>query len=233
MSNYYIESWSFYKSYYQHVDIDYEYYLNLCKGFKTLDIFAGFGRLTNYLASEGVDIESVELEPNFAKFIQLPKEKNHVCNILDFDSTNKFERIIAAFNSFCLFTEEKDIISFFKKLDSLLVQGGIVSLSYYHPDYWEMGIGETDYFDHMGQTAELVCECDLSKRNKKLAVWIDIYRYKSHDYRYEYPTRVYESFSCLMPFLKGTQLKVIDVVKNYNKPDLPYPGWFEFVLKKE
>ena len=106
MKNYYTESWSFYKSHYQSVDIDNEYYLNFCNGYKTLDIFAGFGRITNYLKDHGVDVEAVELEPNFSQFIKLPKNKNHIFNILDFNHEIKFERIIAPFNSFCLLSGE-------------------------------------------------------------------------------------------------------------------------------
>ncbi|MEO8400519.1 MAG: hypothetical protein ABI597_01825 [Gammaproteobacteria bacterium] len=232
MSNHYVSSWKLYKSQHQDINFDFDYYLDLCKGSRTLELFAGFGRLTNYLIMQKVDIETVELEPNFAKYIQLPQEKNHICNVLDFNPIGKFNRIIAAYNSFCLFTKTDETFLFFKKIDSWLEKDGIVSLSYFHPDYWERYAGEKDHFDHEGDIIEHHSECDLTKRNNELGIWIDIYIHADKELRYEYPTRIYESTESLASFLKGTSLKIIDVLYDYDKPNPQYPGWIEFVLKK-
>jgi hypothetical protein len=98
-------------------------------------LFAGYGRLTNYLAAQKVDLEAVELEPEFAKFINLEKSKIHVKDVLTLSSSH-YERIIAGYNSFVLFTQETDIKQFFSVLDSLLAPGGYASLNYFDTNNW-------------------------------------------------------------------------------------------------
>lgn len=105
----YAESWKLYKAQSETFIDDQEYYYNFCKNYKTLEMFAGYGRLTNFLAAKKVDIQIVELEREFAKFINIDPERKHIQDILSFTSSSKFQRIIAGYNSFCLFTKDDDI----------------------------------------------------------------------------------------------------------------------------
>lgn len=214
-------------------DLDLDYYLHFCKEHTTLDIFAGYGRVTNYLIYHQVDIESVELVPELANLIQLPKEKNHICNVLDFHSERQFERVIAGYNSFCLLREECDIKHFFENLNSWLVTGGMASLSYYHPDYWYVGIDDIIQLEHEGKKIEYGASFDLSKRNEHLGIWIDKYKRDEQLFEIKYPVRVYDTPQSIEPFLLNTSLKIVDVVKNYNKEKFEYPGWIDIVLVKE
>lgn len=129
MKNLYHDNWFLYKAQAEGFNDDFDYYLNLCRGKKTLEIFAGYGRVSNMLLANSVDLETVELDPNFAQFINLPQAKNHICDVLKFDSDNKYECIISAYNSFPLLTNEGDFRAFFKRMCALLCDGGILSLS--------------------------------------------------------------------------------------------------------
>lgn len=232
MNNYYAESWEIYKHHSEGFDLDFDYYLNFCKGYTTLELFAGYGRLANPLHKAGVDIETVEMEPNFTKYIQLPLYKNHICNVLKFKSEHKFERIIAGYNSFCLLTEDVDIELFFTKLDSLLEESGKVSLSYYHQNAWE---AEPDYkqsFNYKGHEVVYLPSCDLSEEQRNKGLWIDRYKSNEFDISFKYPTRLYEDEKSLIPYLKNTKLEVTDVIHGYNKKP-PSLGWIEFVLQKK
>lgn len=233
MSRHYINSWDLYKTYNQNVDIDFDYYFRLCNGHKTLDLFAGFGRVTNFLKRSGVDVESVESEANFAKFIHLEDKKKHVCDVLDFETEIKYDRVIAPFNSFCLITNEESIYKFFKKIQKITLPGSIISLSYYHHDFWGQACSAIDEFYYKDKKVEYSCKYDLSKRNEKVGIWIDIYDYDNQRHQYNYPVRLYESEEDLYPFLNNTDLKLIDIVKDYNKLDLPHKGWIEYVLQKQ
>lgn len=232
VKNYYSNSWELYKTHSESFEDDFDYYLEQCKGHKTLELFAGYGRLTNYLLSHGIDIDSVELEPNFAKFINLPLQKNHICDVLDFRSLIKFDRIIAGYNSFCLLTKETDIFKFFQNIEVWLNTDGIVSLSYYHHDFWETGTKEKINFEYQGKKIELLEKYDLSKREEKKGIWIDEYYIDNGVMKFEYPTTLYETVDCLTQYLKGTKLEVFDVIENYRKPNIS-PGWIEFLLRKK
>lgn len=232
MTNYYDKSWELYKAHSASFNEDFKYYLEFSNGFKTLELFAGYGRLTNFLFDNGVDVETVELEPNFAKYIAIPESKNHICNVLNFNSKQKFERIIAAYNSFCLLTNDSEIALFFRKLDSWLTKEGLVSLSYYHPDAWEALNGVSTKLDTLNNVTH-ISKCDLSKRNDKIGIWIDEYHFNSKKEIYSYPVRIYETNDCLAPFLKGTGLKIKRIIHNYDCSDISDPGWIEFVLEKQ
>jgi hypothetical protein len=231
LKNLYIESWGLYKSHTESFYLDLDYYLNFCKNKKTLDLFAGYGRISNYLSLNNINVEAVELDPNFAKFIRLKNEKVHVCNVLNFNPSYQFERIIAGFNSFCLLINEDDIQLFFKKIDSWLTDGGQASLSYYHPNYWHIDANQVTSLVHNNKTFEWRSKQDLSKRNKKQATWIDIYKHNDIEYKYEYPIRLYESEKSLVPFLSETRLKLINTIKYYQQHEKN--GWIEFILQKE
>jgi cyclopropane fatty-acyl-phospholipid synthase-like methyltransferase len=118
------KSWQFYKAQSEDFVDDQEYYYDFCINKNTLDLFAGYGRLTNFLAAKNIDIEIVEIENEFAKFINIDDSKKHIQDVLMFTSTSQFDRIIAGWNSFCLFTKEEDIKKFFTQIDSLLVPDG-------------------------------------------------------------------------------------------------------------
>jgi SAM-dependent methyltransferase len=230
MVNLYRESWRLYKAHSERCHEDHAYYLDFCKGFKSLEIFAGYGRVTNFLAANKVDIAAVELEPEFAKFIEITKDKNHVADVLHFEAPEAFQRVMAAYNSFCLLTREEDIKKFFQQINSWLVKGGRASLSYYHPDYWINN--QEDHFEYEGQRIRYVAKNDASKRKQKRGVWIDEYHIGDQKIQFEYPIRVYENKEDLLPFLAGTDLVIVDIVQDYRNKNISDPGWVEYVLQK-
>ena len=59
MQNLYEESWRLYKHHTESFLDDLNYYRSFCQGHKSLEMFAGFGRLANRLASVGIDIETI------------------------------------------------------------------------------------------------------------------------------------------------------------------------------
>lgn len=232
MKTHYSDSWGLYKAHSEIFKVDLNYYLNFCKGFRALDLFAGYGRLTNRLIEEGIDVESVELESTFSEFINLPKEKKHVCSVLEFTTIKPFERVIAGYNSFCLLKKEEEIRAFFSRLHSWLTNDGLASISYYHTDFWSYVKGYS--FEHNGNVIKYQPYYDLSEIDKGRGVWVDeYYEENGVKHRYEYPVRVYQRTEDLQPFIKDAGLKLVEVIYDYNEPNLPEPGWIEFVLKKE
>ena len=209
---------------------DYTYYLNFCKGFKVLELFAGYGRLTNYLAQNNVDITVVEIEPYFAKFIKIPAEKIHITDVRTFETSEKFERIFAGYDSFCLLQDESDIINFFNKLSTLLVPGGIISLNYYHQDYW--GSGNTYEFKFNGQTIQYIPDCDLSEIELNRGIWIDEYKGNGIHSLVKLPTRIYKDSKSLLPFIKNTDLKIVETIYDHNNDNKRIRGFVDFVLQK-
>ena len=73
---------------------------------------------------------------------------------------------------------------------------------------------------------------DLSNGVDGAGVWSDIYSYNQEVYQFDYPVRLYESVRDLDQFLVGTALKIIEVINDFNRNDLEYSGWKEFVLVK-
>ncbi|WP_163832500.1 class I SAM-dependent methyltransferase [Spartinivicinus ruber] len=171
MSNIQSEIYEINKAFTQKYCYDHVYYLNFSKGHATLDLFAGFGRVSNYLANQGIDLEAVELLENYSRHIQLPSSKIHTCDVLEFTPKKTFNRIISGFNSFCLLTKDWEIKAFFTKLDSWLAKDGLVSLSYYHQDYWHTI--EKFTFQYKGKIAFYRPRYDLSERKKGRGIWID------------------------------------------------------------
>ena len=91
----YKDSWELYKYHGEQFNDDIDYYKDFCLGFDTLELFAGYGRLTNPLSAMGIAIETVELSRRFSEFIQLPPHKVHVMDVLDFQPSRQFDRVIA------------------------------------------------------------------------------------------------------------------------------------------
>jgi hypothetical protein len=232
MNNHYTESWLLYKLHSESFVDDQQYYLDFTRNYSTLELFSGYGRLTNYLFKNGVDIESIELEKNFTNFISLPDEKNHIGNVLNFNPEKKFERVIAGYNSFCLLTREEDIHNFFINLSGWLAPGGMASLSYYHPDFWLKHSGFESHFEHDGQLITHVSRPDLSNRHKKHGIWVDEYIQNGRTVSFSYPTTIYETSDCIIPYLNGTDLRLVNTVIDYNMADISDNGWVEFVFER-
>lgn len=236
MTNLYKESWRLYKAQSETFTQDQEYYYNFCKNHTTLDLFAGYGRLTNYLALRNIDIEAVELEKEFANFIKIDKSKIHINDVLKFSHKRQFERIIAGWNSFCLFTKVEQIKQFFSKIESFLVPDGYASLSYFDTNYWKYSLPEEFYIDKTKIFYEPAY--DLSKADSGCAIWIDKYQYlngnKLEKKRFEYPVRVYKSSEALLDFYKHTSLELINVVENFGlkKEEMTEAGWVDYVFRK-
>ncbi len=226
----YKESWELYKGHSSKFTDDFQYYADFCKQNPTLELFAGYGRLTNFLAAQGIDIESVELSPDFSAHIQIPEEKRHLGDVTEFRLDKKFRRIIAGYNSFCLITDPKLIAKFFRNVAALLVPNGRASFSYYHPDAWKSATG--DDFIYKNEIVTYDPSHDLSQRDAKHGVWIDRYKYQNQTITFDYPVRIYESEIDLVPFLKDTNLKIIDVIYNYNNSEISEDGWQEYILQK-
>jgi len=228
MNNYYEKSWELYKAQTEDFVGDFDYYLNFCKKYKTLDIFAGYGRLTNYLYKNNIDVEAVELEPNFAKYINLPLNKKHICDFLTFSSPFLFERIVAGFNSFCLLRETEEIKIFFKKISSLLTSDGKASLSYYHHDFWEQDSAYSFYCN--GEKIYYEPDSDLSGLDNGIGIWIDRYKKDNMNLEFRYPTKIYDGLEQLESYIQESGLFIDSIIKNYGASEPN--GWIEFVLGK-
>jgi SAM-dependent methyltransferase len=233
-NNLYVDSWRIYKAHSETFSDDTGYYIKLCTGFKTLELFAGYGRLSNPLVAAGIDLETVELEGRFTQCINLLPDKNHIGDVLTFQSPYKFERIIAGYNSFCLFTRDDDIRKFFSQVDDLLVPGGIASLNYYHQDYWATAVSYD--FSYGDQTIHYQPRFDLSKAETDgQGLWIDEYSSQNGWMgTCKYPTRVYRDAAELRVFFSHTKLELIREVREFGmEPNqVSEPGWIDYVLQK-
>jgi SAM-dependent methyltransferase len=227
--NHYENSWAIYKAHSESFLDDLEYYLKFSLGHKTLVTFAGYGRVVNYLASRGVDLSANELSQDFKKFINLPSEKIHIGNVLDFSSHVKFDRIFAAYNSFCLLLNDVDVKKLFSVFENSLSPGGQVSLSYYHPDSWHLSAPYS--FEHDGRMVKYTPSFDLSDRKNQRGIWKDMYEVDGKQFEHEYRVRIYENDSELEKMFSHTKFKIIDVIHDYNNPKIVEPGWIEYVLE--
>lgn len=230
-SNHYVDSWEIYKAHSEGFKDDYRYYYNFCNGFNTLELFAGYGRLSNHLVGLGIDLETVELEPNFAKFINLPANRNHVDNVLSYRPKQQFDRVIAGYNSFCLLTDDSDIRTFFIQLESFLKPGGKASLNYYHQNYWANAVAYN--FIHNGIAVSYKPSFDLSLADQARGLWIDEYTTDTFSSRCEYPTRIYRDRLDLHTLFKHTSLELIEEVHEFNESNVSEPGWIDYVFQKK
>lgn len=228
----YSHSWLLYKAHSDSFKKDFDYYLNFALGHKTLELFAGYGRLTNYLSRNKVDVEAVEIEPNFAGHIDLSFENIYVCDVLEFAPKTKYQRIIAAYNSFCLLTQEDDIKKFFRDMSQWLEKGGEASLSYFHPDGWPIDQPFTEILTLDNNILSYSATCDLSRRSEKIGVWIDTYEADGQTAEFKYQTRIYENAAELEQFLVGTELEIKSIIYNYDNPEIDYNGWIEYIFVK-
>jgi hypothetical protein len=227
--NLYADSWKLYKTHSDFFKYDFEYYYELCKNKKTLEAFAGYGRLTNFLQSKGINIHANELSRDLANFIELPSSKVNIGDFLTFQPEEKFERIIIAYNSFCLMKEESSARAMFKKIEELLVSNGIASLSYYHPNNW---VDPNTYeFKFEGETVSYRSKCDLSKRSEKKGIWEDLYYYRGLEFSHQYDLRIYENRQDLEALISDTKLQIIGEIRNYNNSEIAEEGWTEYLLQ--
>jgi len=228
MQNLYQESWRLYKHHTESFLDDLSYYRGFCLGHKSLEMFAGFGRLANKLAADRIDLETIELSPDFSSLIQIPSSKRHVGDVTQVVLPRKFDRIFAAYNSFCLLTEDQQLQSLFNNIASMLSSGGLVSLSYYHPDFW----GEAVALDLVieGTTVRYEPSFDLSERKNKKAIWRDKYTFGNEVVLHEYPVRIFDSDDDLIPFLKSNNLKIVEKVFDFNTANVSEPGWVDYVI---
>lgn len=229
----YSESWEIYKAHSENFRDDFDYYLCFCKNATTLELFSGYGRLTNMLFSNGVDIESVEIEPMFSKFITMPDKRKNICDVLEFNPQKTYQRIIAGYNSFCLLTDDRKISIFFDKLHSWLTDDGVASLSYFHPDYWSLS--EEQFFEYHGKKILYKPSYDLSHIKDGFGIWIDEY-FKENSTtsfcRFEYPVRVYKTNEKLVLFLERSRLELVETIKDYKNEKISELGWIDFIVKK-
>lgn len=235
--NLYKESWKLYKAHSESFTEDQEYYYDFCKNYKSLELFAGFGRLSNFLLEKNVNLEVVELEKEFTNYIKLNKSRIHVDDVLHFSHTDQFERIIAGYNSFCLFINEVNIKKFFSQIESLLAPGGYASLNYFHTDYWKETPLTELYIEE--EKVNYQSTFDLSRKNLGYATWIDLYEFpessQKQSLKYEYPVRVYNNANDLRTFYSHTSLQLIDAIENFGlkRNQISEPGWIDYIFIKK
>jgi hypothetical protein len=227
--NLYEKSWSIYKAHSESFQDDFDYYFNFTKGHRSLETFAGYGRVGNFLSSKGIDLSINELSPDFTKYLKIPNGKIHIGNVLDFHSDIKFERIFAAYNSFCLIREDSDVRKLFSVFENNLTPQGQLSLSYYHPNSWDLAVPYT--FEHEGQSVSYTPSFDLSGRNDQVGIWKDLYKVGEDEFEHKYQVRIYETANDIEKMLTQTKLKLVKEVLNYNNPNILEPGWIEFVFE--
>lgn len=228
MKDHYNESWQLYIHHTEGFNDDLDYYRNFCKGKKSLELFAGYGRLTNQLLRDGIDIETIELSPEFAKLIALPAEKNHIGDVTQVVLPQRFERIFAAYNSFCLLTEDSQLHAFFRNMSKMLAADGEISLSYYHPDFWSDAVSTNMSID--GRSVTYEPSFDLTRRNSKRAVWRDKYIFDEKILVHEYPVRIFETDEDLLPFLQAANLRIARKIRDFNNQIVSEPGWVDYLI---
>lgn len=211
---------------------DFNYYLNFVRGFKSLELFAGYGRLANFLSESGCEVEVIELSKDFSENIRLPRDKVHVADVRNFYLDRKFDRIFAGYNSFCLLQNDSDLEKFFKNIHLHLTDNGLASLSYYHPNKWHTA--EEFEFIYEGKKVTYQPSYDLSERPLKKGVWIDTYLFQGERHQHVYPVRIFENPSEIEQHLNFCGLQIVDVIFDYNKgSQMTEDGWVEYVLAKK
>jgi hypothetical protein len=227
--NHYATSWSIYKAHSESFLDDLDYYLEFTRGHKSLVTFAGYGRVANFLSQNGVDISANELSSDFKKYINLPDQKIQIGNVLNYSSDVKFDRIFAAYNSFCLLLEDGDVRQMFSVFEKHLSPKGQISLSYYHPDFWDLSSPYS--FEHEGRTVDYIPAYDLKERQNQRGVWKDKYQVDGETFEHEYKVRIYENASDLEKMITHTKLNVVNEIRDYNNPKIVEPGWIEYILE--
>jgi hypothetical protein len=227
MQDLYKESWRLYKHHTENFLDDLEYYRSFCFGKTSLELFAGFGRITNKLSKDGIDLETIELSPEFSNSIMLPASKKHIGDVTKIVLPRKFDRIFAAYNSFCLLTEDHQLYSFFDNISKMLADDGLISLSYYHPDYWDDAVPLQLTID--GVVVDYEPSFDLSKSNEKKALWKDKYLFQGKVVQHEYPVRIFDEHD-LRKFVEKSNLKIVDKVLNFNNSNISEPGWIDYII---
>ena len=217
------------------VIFDIDYYHHLCQGKKVLELCAGFGRVCNRLHESNIDITAIELDKSNFSHIKLPAHKKINKNI--FDCSNlplKYNVIIAPFNSFPIFNNEKDIHNFFSLLSKLLKNDGLISLSYYHPEGWRIIPEDEIKISMDGTEYTYTSDYDLSLRRSKKGMWHDIFKFKDTGElisSIKYNLRIYEDINDLNIICNKYNLKCIDVISNFYDKSSYEPGWKEFIIK--
>ncbi|WP_320815788.1 class I SAM-dependent methyltransferase [Flavobacterium sp.] len=99
--------------------------LQLTKG-KTLDVGCGAGSHALYLQNEiKLEVTAIDISENAIKTCQLRGLKNaEVVNVLDLDTSEKFDTIILLMNGTGIFGKLDQITTYLQKLKSLLNEGG-------------------------------------------------------------------------------------------------------------
>lgn len=231
--NLYENSWEFYRIESQDFSDDFDYYKNLCRNKTVLELFSGYGRLANQLMSIVSKMVCIELEKKFTDFINIPKNDIHICDVLKFNTTEKFERIIAGYNSFTLLLKDEDVLKLFKNIHSWLTADGIASLSYYNYETWspsekkEISLGDDGYI----YSSNLI----KNKGKSNIGIWVDTYSNinTGEIMQFDYPVRIYESsHNEIAKFSNLAKLELIDIVKNYGNKNESETEWLEYVFKK-
>lgn len=223
----YEESWKLYKAATEDLDFDFLYYFDLCRFYKTIELCAGFGRLSNLLHASGVDITAVELEKSFISYLTLPKDRIINDDILNLSGDIKYSRVISPYNSFCLFTND-NIDKFFSMLARVLADDGLASISYYHQDYWyHLEEGEWN-ISLDGENFTYTFDFSKDPNN---SFWLDKFKSLSSGnvMEYTYPIKIYDSFDEVEQLCNKHGMYVSDIIKHNYELE---PGWFDIIIRK-
>lgn len=229
-TNLYSDSWKIYREHSQVFTDDLEYYANFVQGHRSLELFAGYGRVTNYLVKQNIPIDAMDLSPELVDFIDLPEGKKRVGDVLTFKVDAPYERVFAAYNSFCLLVSDSEVERFFSNLSSMLSPRGRASLNYYDTNYWPDAVAYS--FDFEGKEIEYFPDYDLSAKDAGRGRWTDRYKGDGIDFQHDYDVRVYNSSKDLLPFLEHTDLVLVEEVQNFRCSQVMEPGWVDFILEK-
>lgn len=221
-------SWELYKAQTENFNDDLHFYQEFSGNRTTLDIFSGYGRICNFLSKKNPFINAVEKNKNFASHIIIPKECIYITDILKFKTEKKYERIIAGYNSFCLITEENDIFMLFSILKSLLSINGKISLNYFHPNFWDDSIRQE--FSFKGKLVSYIPEYNFDNKNKDTALWIDNYIIGNKKQKFEYKVKIYKDIDSINKYLRKFNLKIHEVVHNFNNSNSSELGWQDFII---
>ncbi len=222
-----------YKAQAEDFDDDFDFYYQFCKGKQTLELFAGYGRLANYLSSKNVNIETVELLSGLSKFINIPENKKHISDVLKFSPQKKYERIIAGYNSFCLLLGDENSKNFFKLISDWLTDDGLASLNYYHQDYWADAVAYD--FDCYGEKIKYTPHFDLSNADNGQGFWIDYYDSEENGRtEVKYETKIYQE-NDILECIDEAGLELVETVREFGSDasEIKEPGWIDYVVRKK
>jgi len=123
---------------------------------KILDMACGSGRHAIIFAKKGFDVTAVDLSKRLLSEAKENAEQNHVkidfvlSDILDFESTERFNLTLNLFTSFGYFDNDEDNFRVILKAYELLSNGGYFVIDYFNKNYLLKNLIPTSVFSENG-----------------------------------------------------------------------------------